>query len=141
MGDRHNVGIVQYPYGAERAKEIIWLYSHSGFWSDVPGVEGYAACVALALDEARPRWDDYSYFTRIIIHSLGESVRGISIGKCTLDEHKRYVLDPKAGKVYLMDNWKWDGDFRNWVKPIVSWTFDEFVAKYRKHDRTVRNEY
>lgn len=141
MGDRHNIGIVQYSPRSGRAREILWLYSHSGFYVDNPPVDGYAACLALALDEARPRWNDYPYFNRIIIHTLGDSVRGIRIGQATGDEHKRFVVEPAAEQVHLMDNWSWDGDIQNYPRPIVSWSFDNFIAKHRKHDKTVRNEY
>ena len=139
MGDRHNIGIMLYPNEDEQAKEILWLYAHNGFWTDV--VDGYAASLAHALDEARPRWGDYQYFNRIIILTLSDSIRGIGIGTATGDEHKRYVLDPKRQIVHLMDNWSWNGDCRHMPSPIVSFTYDEFVSRYRKHERTVRGEY
>lgn len=139
MGDRHNVGLVQYKYGATRPHEILWLYSHNGFYTDA--VDGFAASVAHALDEARPRWDEHSYFNRIVIHTLGESVRGIHTGTATGDEHKRYLIDSNNQKVHLMDNWKWDGAILNAPAPIITFDFDNFIRKYRKHDSTIRNEY
>lgn len=141
MGDRHNIGILQHTYGEDTPRDILWLYSHSGFWVDNPQVDGFAACLALALDEARPRWDDDTYFTRIVIHTLGESVRGIGIGKATSDEHKRYVVDSDKQEVHLMENYPWDGSLAKMPLPLVTFSFEDFIRKYRKHDATVRNEY
>ena len=131
MGDRHNIGLVAYDFGSARPKEIIWLYAHSGFYTDK--VEGFAASLAHALDEARSRWDDHSYFNRIVIATLGDSVRGINIGTATSDEHKRYVVDSEKQEVYLMDNKHWLGDILNYPEPIITFSFDRFVQKYSKH--------
>lgn len=139
MGDRHNIGIVQ--EDSRWGNTILWLYSHSGFWSDVPGVEGFSACLALAIDEARPRWEDPAYFTRIVIHSLGESVRGISAGTAIGDEHKRWVVNPVEQSVSLVENYPWDGSYNTMPTPLVTLSFEDFVKKYRKHEATVRNEY
>jgi len=141
MGDRHNIGIIQQTWGDAHPQGILWLYSHSGFWVDNPQIDGYAACLALALDEARPRWDDHTYFNRIIIHTLGESVRGIGVGKATGDEHKRYVLNSDAKTVGLYDNYPWDGSLGSMPEPLVTFSFEDFITKYRKHGKTVRNEY
>lgn len=141
MGDRHNIGIIQQTWGTAHPQGILWLYSHSGFWVVHPEVEGYAACLALALDEARPRWGDHTYFNRIIIHTLGESVRGIGVGKATGDEHKRYVLNSDAQTVGLYENYPWDGSIDKMPKPLVEFSFEDFVTKYGKHSRTLRDEY
>lgn len=139
MGDRHNIGLLQYTYNSEQPKDILWLYSHSGFYTDA--VQGFSASLAHALDEARPRWDDHTYFNRIIIHTLGDSVRGIGIGPATGDEHKRYVVDNERQLVYLMDNVKWDGSLQNYVDPIATFSFESFIKRYGKHEHTTRGEY
>lgn len=141
MGDRHNIGIIQRTWGDPNPQGILWLYSHSGFYIEGQPWEGFAACVAMALDEARPRWDDDDYFNRIVIHTLGESVRGISVGKATGDEHKRYVIDLKAKVVGLYENHPWDGSLASMPLPLVTHSFEDFIAKYRKHTKTVRDEF
>jgi len=130
MGDRHNIGLLQYKYGAKRPSEILWLYSHSGFWTEKS--DGFAACLAEALAEARPRWDDHTYFNRIVINTLGDSISGIGIGTATGDEHRRYVVDSEKQEVYLMKNWPWDGNYANAPTPLVTFTFENFVRKYLK---------
>lgn len=141
MGDRHNIGLVQYDRRDDGPRDILWLYSHSGFYVENPPVEGFAAVVALALDEARPRWDDHSYFNRIIILTLGDSIRGISLGRATGDEHKRWVIDSEKREVYLMDNNSWLGELADMPDPIICMGFEKFIEKYRHHDKTVRGEY
>lgn len=141
MGDRHNIGLIQYDRDPKVPENIMWLYSHSGFWLENPHVDGFSACLAVALDEARPRWTDHTYFNRIVIHTLGEAVRGIGIGTATGDEHKRWVVDNEKKEVYLMDNWSWDGSLAKMPEPIFTLGFEAFIAKYRKHEAPVRNEY
>lgn len=139
MGDCHNVGLIQYSFGESQPSEILWLYAHNGFWTEV--VEGYSASLAHALDEARPRWGDDTYFNRIVTYTLGDSVRGIGTGIATMDDHRRWVIDPRNEEVHLMENWPWNGKYNKMPKPIVSFSFEDFIARYRKHEKTVRNEY
>lgn len=58
MGDRYNVA-----FKATEEDTPIWLYSHWG------GTSRYTA-IAEALEDARSRWHDPSYATRVAISSI-----------------------------------------------------------------------
>jgi len=123
MGDRHNIGLIQ------ENKTIIWLYSHWGFYTEK--TEMFSGVVAEALVNAKDRWDDESYFNRIFINTLGESLSGVSVDRVFMDEHKRYAVDIAKNKVYLVDNFAWrKGTYGDIPNPIVEYTFEDFVKKF-----------
>jgi hypothetical protein len=79
MGDRANVAIIQHPYlpyaktTDDTIPRAIWVYLHWG---------GYNLPSTLrdAIEAARPRWDDESYGTHILIDQLTKGERDEETG-------------------------------------------------------------
>jgi len=88
MGDRANFGFVQ------SNGETIFLYGH---WA----VYNMLGKLADAVIKARPRWNDESYATRIVISQLigdqwnMETGWGLSVNQIQDNEHKIAIVDFK----------------------------------------------
>jgi hypothetical protein len=117
MGDRGNIVI-------KEGQEQVWLYSH---WSG----SSITSILQRALAR-KQRWDDAPYLARIIFDTMTEgshgSETGYGIWTCPLDnEHDILLVDVKAQKVLVMP-YGWDGNSNSTIKPINTYTFDEYIA-------------
>jgi len=115
MGDRANFGFKQ------SSGETIVLYGH---WA------GYQMLSKLshAVEQARPRWTDESYATRICISQLvgedwnSETGWGLSVNRILDNEHKIPVIDWSAQTFSLHE--ELDGP------PIFTMDLNAFCSKY-----------
>ena len=101
MGDRANICFIQDTNNKDGAKGV-YLYSHS------EGTDLYKlAAKALNSPDARSRWSDIVYLTRIVIQDIlrdkeGPLGWGIS-ASLTDNEHPILVIDADAQRVALRD--------------------------------------
>jgi hypothetical protein len=123
MGNRANIGFKQ-------GESTIFLYQH---WAPEHLFKQYAQ----ALEAAKPRWDDSSYATRIMISQIiGEdwaNETGYGISMSVLDnEHKVVVVDLDEKRVRLYDDA--DMTFKDGQSTLgtelFSLSFLRFVEKY-----------
>lgn len=118
MGDRANIYVID-----DNVEHGIYLYSHWG------GKEWTTTDLAAALIKARPRWDDPSYCTRILISNLymgmHDSETGGGIGTQIGDnEHRLAVVNIPAQVVSYADA----GDEKIPTLWKDTMRFDDFVA-------------
>lgn len=121
MGDRVNYGFKN-PYDDLK----IVLYSHYG--------GSYAKQnLAAALDQARPRWDDYSYANRIVTSLLiGDSWNS----EYGFGLHTAYDMTEEENGYLLVD---WDKQsvtispnrYEVEEKSVVTMGFEEFITQYK----------
>lgn len=118
MGDRANVAIKQW-----RKQEYVVLYTH---W----GGESLPEDVRKALERGE-RWGDEPYLARIIFdgmmpvsHHGGTTAYGISTSLGD-NEYPVIVIDCDNQKVKLVT----EKDFPDDSKPILEWSFEEYVAQ------------
>lgn len=114
MGDRAQVGI---KHGGKQLQQTIYLYSH---WTGLDAV--MATQKAL---EARERWDDPEYLTRIILNEIQGSDRGYTgygIGPSFHGdiEHIVPILDPVDQTVTILD--------RRGTRELATFSFAAFVT-------------
>ena len=115
MGDRANFGFKQ------SSGETIVLYGH---WA------GYQMLSKLshAVEQARPRWTDESYATRICISQLvgedwnSETGWGLSVNRILDNEHKIPVIDWTAQTFTLFEE--------DLTTEVFSLSLDKFCNKY-----------
>ena len=128
MGDRANFGFKQ------SNDETIVLYGH---WAG----HDMLSNLAEAVENARPRWTDESYATRIVISNLvGEQWHettgwGLTVNNILDNEHKIPVIDWRSGTFSLHEEASWDEDTK--VKgmmdePMFTMTLDSFINKYSR---------
>lgn len=127
MGDRANFGFVQ-PNG-----NTIVLYGH---WA------GYNMLgrLADAVIEARPRWNDSSYATRIAISQIvgdqwnEETGWGLHVNEISDNEHKIAIVDWEQQTFSLHEedsHYNTDNKVRGMSnKPIFTMDLSEFCEKY-----------
>lgn len=122
MGDRGNVAIIQ-----ENGDQI-WLYSHWG-GTQLP------ARVQLGLKASKPRWDDESYFTKIMLGRLvpndnwmEETGYGIS-GTVQDGAGRIVVVDSKNKIVYTITGPELkDNKVPAGYEPPASWNYEAYMA-------------
>lgn len=115
MGDRANFGFKQ------SSGETIVLYGH---WA------GYQMLSKLshAVEQARPRWTDESYATRICISQLvgedwnSETGWGLSVNRILDNEHKIPVIDWANQTFTLFEE--------DLTTEVFSLSLDNFCTKY-----------
>lgn len=108
MGDRGNIA-VEFDIGKK-----VYFYTH---WngSSLPFI------LKKALERGRPRWNDDSYFARILFCELiKDDVDGLTGYRISLDsagdaEHPILVVSPDLGKIWFED------------RPETKYTFEEFL--------------
>ena len=89
------------------------------------------ADLAAALEEARPRWDDESYFNRILVDQLFRSMRdsetgaGIGLDLPGDNEHDIVRVVRATQQVYVYK--RMDRGLRS---PIATYSFDDYITKY-----------
>jgi len=128
MGDRANVKIVQHSNKPDRA-ENIYLYTHWG-GHDLP------QSLQCAMEFARGRWTDESYFTRCLITEICKSATdatGFGVSTYPTDnEHDILEVDAEAQKVRLLSREGYFDESKDWEKEcrkvLAELTFEEFVA-------------
>jgi len=115
MGDRANFGF------RDSKENIVFLYGH---WAGHRMLEN----LANAVEQARPRWSDESYATRICVSQLvgeewaSETGWGISVNQLADNEHKVPIIDWKNKTFTLMEE-----DLQT---EVFSQSLDAFVSKY-----------
>ena len=115
MGDRANFGF------RDSKENIVFLYGH---WAGHRMLEN----LANAVEQARPRWTDESYATRICVSQLvneewsSETGWGIYVNQLGDNEHKVPIIDWKNKTFTLMEE-----DLKT---VVFSTTLDAFVTKY-----------
>ena len=115
MGDRANFGF------RDSKENIIFLYGH---WAGHRMLEN----LANAVEQARPRWTDESYATRICISQLineewpSETGWGINVNELGDNEHKVPIINWAAKTFTLMEE-----DLQT---EVFSQSLDAFVAKH-----------
>ena len=115
MGDRANFGF------RDSKENIIFLYGH---WAGHRMLEN----LANAVEQARPRWNDESYATRICVSQLvneewaSETGWGLNVNEIGDNEHKVPVIDWKNKTFTLYEH-----DLHS---PVFSLALDAFVTKY-----------
>jgi hypothetical protein len=126
MGDRANFGF------KDRNGDVIVLYGH---WAGHEMLKQ----LAVAVEAARPRWNDESYATRIAISNLiGDDWKsttgwGLSINTILDNEHKIPIVDWLSETFYLHEEAAWEEDTKvrgMMDDPMFSMTLDDFIRKY-----------
>jgi hypothetical protein len=126
MGNRAN-------YGFRSGENTVFLYGH---WAGEPGM---AECLASALREARPRWGDDGYATRIAMSQIvnddwnSETGWGIYVNEIGDNENPIYVVDwaSQTVEIYECDGWS-DVSHQEKLEqraPSFRIALDEFVSK------------
>ena len=124
MGDRGNIAVIQ------SDNQQVWFYGHWSGWR-MPAVLQHA------IREGKGRWNDESYFARIVFcrlvppdkHYYQETSFGIST-RMQDNEHPIVVADVNKQIVYTLpendvtDHGKVPADY----EPNTSWTFQEYSA-------------
>jgi hypothetical protein len=122
MGDRGNIAILH------ETGDQIWIYCHWG------GADLWEA-LKDGIEAGEPRWEDESYFTKIIIGYVipAESMReetgyGIS-GRMQDNEHPILVVDiPKQSVRIVMEDELIGGRIPEDVEPAHgSWSFPDYL--------------
>ena len=117
MGDRANIAIEQ----GDGTR--VWLYSH---WGGTEMPETLQAALRL-----RERWDDRTYFARIVFQTMlggntGTTGFGIST-RLTDNEYPILVVDCDKQTITMED--EPDGSRAQWHPSVgKSWTFEAFTA-------------
>lgn len=128
MGDRANFGFKQ------SNGETIVLYGH---WAGHQMLQN----LANAVEQARPRWTDESYATRIATSQLineewtSETGWGLSVNRILDNEHKIPVIDWENKTFSLHEEAPWSESDSNKVRgmqdePIFTMSLDSFISKY-----------
>lgn len=91
MGDRSSIIIRQHDFGNDQGIEIYGHWAGTDIVNNLPK----------AITRARDRWDDESYFTRIIIHNILEdiAVANSSLG-CGIEITDNYQISNHADLEY-----------------------------------------
>lgn len=130
MGDRANFGFKQ------SDGSTIVLYGH---WAG----HDMLANLALAVEAARPRWNDESYATRIAVSRLvgddwkSETGWGLSVNRILDNEHKIPIIDWTTQTFSLHEEAPWSESTEYTVRgmvdePIFKMTLDSFINKYSR---------
>ena len=115
MGDRANFGF------KDRKGDTVFLYGH---WAGHNMLQN----LAVAVEHARPRWQDESYATRICISQMigedwaQETGWGISVNQLADNEHKVPVINWAAKTFTLMEE--------DLTTEVFSLSLDNFCTKY-----------
>lgn len=125
MGDRGNIAVIQ----DNEAKEQVWFYGHWSGWR-MPAVLQHA------IREGKGRWDDPTYFARIVFCRLvnpGNMYETTSFGigtRISDNEHPIMVADCAKQIVYTIPEkgLTKDGRVPADHKPSKQWTFEEYTA-------------
>ena len=121
MGDRANFGF------KDRKGDTVFLYGH---WAGHRMLEN----LANAVEQARPRWSDESYATRIAISQLindewaSETGWGITINELADNEHKVPVIDWHNATFTLFEE--------DLTTEVFKTSLDVFVNKYSQLEET-----
>ena len=124
MGDRGNIAVIQ----DKKGKEQVWFYGH---WSG----HRMPAVLQHAIRDGNGRWQDPSYFARIVFCRLVPAQRmmeetSFGISTCLQDnEYPIIVADCDKQIVYEIAEDKLDEQGRVPVRysPKESWTFEEYA--------------
>jgi len=128
MGDRANFGFRQ------SNGQTIMLYGH---WAGHEMLNN----LAQAVGNARARWTDESYATRIAISYLvgndwtSTTGWGLSVNSISDNEHKIPIIDWSTGSFSLHEEASWSDETK--IKgmqdePLFTMTLDSFIDKYSK---------
>ncbi len=126
MGDRGNIAVVQ----SKDNKEQVWFYGH---WSG----HRMPAVLQHAIREGKDRWNDPSYFARIVFCRLiapdDRFYQTTSYGISTRlgdNEHLIMVADCAKQVVYVLQEEQLDNGRVPSKMPIPDsiWTFEEYSA-------------
>lgn len=117
MGDRVNIKI------KEENGNNIYVYSH---WDGLRFFE----MLKDALELSKDRWDDPSYFQRVLITELckkAEGLTGYGVSSERQDnEHDVMEVDVEEQKVRLLSGEGWFDD--EWRPEVLNeWTFEEYI--------------
>lgn len=128
MGDRANFGF------KDRNSNVTILYGH---WAGFEMLHNFS----VALERARPRWNDEGYATRIAISTLigedwtNQTGWGLYINEIADNEHKIPIVDWLSGTVSLHEEASWDETNKiRGVKdePIFTMDIEAFIRKNLK---------
>jgi hypothetical protein len=125
MGDR-----ATFVFEQGDANSAIYLYGH---WAG----DGMMNTLATAIAKARPRWDDETYATRIVISQIignewaDETGWGISTYFCD-SEHSVPVVNFQTQTIKLIPN-SWDIKFDINAEPKFIMPLEAFINKFAKH--------
>lgn len=125
MGDR-----ATFVFEQGDANSAIYLYGH---WAG----DGMMNILASAIEISRPRWDDESYATRIVISQIignewqEEMGWGISTYFCD-SEHSVPIVNFQTQTIKLIPN-SWDIKFDINAEPKFTMGFDQFINKFAKY--------
>ncbi len=123
MGDRGNIAVIQ----SEDKQEQVWFYGHWSGWR-MPAVLQHA------IQEGKGRWNDPTYFARIVFCRLlppdadyyGSTSFGIST-RITDNEYPIMVADCSEQIVYEIGQKELKaGKVPHDFKPAKYWTFGEY---------------
>ena len=122
MGDRANIVIKS---RVHMQYVPLFIYSH---WD---GLGGMFEKLKKAM-QRKQRWHDESYLTRIIFETVLSrdpgSENGFGIGLSMPDNQYPFlVVDVNEQSIYLVGEDE-DGEFDPGMRPIKSWTFEEFTT-------------
>jgi hypothetical protein len=125
MGGRGNIAVIQ----SEDYKEQVWFYGHWAGWR-MPAV------LQMAIREGKGRWQDPSYFARVVFCRLVPSddryleTTSYGIGATIGDnEHPIMVADCPRQRVFIIsiDSLR-EGRVPRGFEAKREWTFDEYCA-------------